>query len=71
MMRLLVPQLDRERGNYGLKESNIGKFYADILLLPKSEAERLKHWKNPMKQPVGSPTGDFVGILMQVIENRC
>jgi hypothetical protein len=60
----MMPALDRKRGNYGLKESNIGKFYADILTLPQKEAERLKHWKNPTKQPLGSPTGDFVGILV-------
>ena len=66
-----MPQLDRQRGNYGLKESNIAKVYADVLLLPPSEAERLKHWKNPTKQPLNSPTGDFVGILMQVLQNRC
>ena len=28
------------------------------------EADRLVHWKNPTKQPLGSPTGDFVGIMM-------
>jgi DNA ligase-4 len=49
MMRLLMPQLDRQRANYGLKETNIARLYADVLLLPPTEAERLKHWKNPMK----------------------
>lgn len=66
-----MPQLDRQRGNYGLKESNIAKIYSEVLLLPQSEADRLKHWKNPAKQPIGSATGDFVGILMQVMNNRC
>lgn len=69
-MRLLMPQLDRERGNYGLKESFLAKYYAEILLLPPAEADRLKHWKNPMKQPVGSPAGDFVGVLVNVMRNR-
>lgn len=54
-----------------MKESNIAKIYSEILLLPQKEADRLKFWKNPTKQPAGSPTGDFVQILMQVIENRC
>ena len=71
LMRLLMPQLDRQRGNYGLKESNIAKIYAEVLLLPHTEADRLKYWKNPAKQPAGSPTGDFVGILVQVMQNRC
>jgi hypothetical protein len=48
-MRLLMPMLDKDRGNYGLKESNLAKYYAEILLLPPVEAERLKHWKNPTK----------------------
>jgi DNA ligase-4 len=48
-MRLLMPQLDRQRGNYGLKESNIAKIYSEVLLLPQSETDRLKHWKNPAK----------------------
>ena len=69
-MRLLMPQLDRERGNYGLKESLLAKYYAEILLLPPQEADRLKHWKNPMKQPPGSPAGDFVGVLVSVMRNR-
>ena len=67
LMRLLLPQLDRQRGNYGLKESNIAKIYAEVLLLPHTEADRLKFWKNPAKQPAGSPTGAFVGILVQVM----
>jgi hypothetical protein len=33
-MRLLMPQLDRERGNFGLKESLLAKYYSEILLLP-------------------------------------
>lgn len=42
-----------------------------MLTLPQIEKERLKYWKNPLKQPDGSPTGDFVGVLMKVLENRC
>jgi DNA ligase 4 len=69
-MRLLLPQLDRERGNYGLKESTLAKYYAEILLLPQNEAERLKHWKNPIKQVEGVVAGDFVGVLMSVMRKR-
>lgn len=53
-----------------MKESTLAKFYSDVLLLPPIEADRLKHWKNPIKQPVGAPTGDFVGVLMSVMRNR-
>jgi hypothetical protein len=34
---------------FGLKESTLAKFYAEILLLPPLEADRLKHYKNPTK----------------------
>ena len=54
-MRLLMPQLDRERGNYNLKETSLARMYSDILMLPKKEADRLKHWKNPQFQPIGGP----------------
>lgn len=47
LMRLLMPQLDRARGNYNLKETSLARMYADILMLPRKEADRLKHWKNP------------------------
>ena len=70
-MRLLMPSLDRQRANYGLKETAIAQIYNNVLLLPQNEKERLKHWKNPTKQPIGSPTGDFVGVLVHVLQNRC
>ena len=41
------------------------------MLLPQSEAERLKHWKNPIKQgDSGAVAGDFVGVLMSVMRKR-
>lgn len=69
-LRLIVPQIDRQRSTNGMKESNLALIYANVLSLPPSEKDRLKNYKNPMKQPVGSPTGDFVGILMHVLANR-
>ena len=70
VLRLLMPQIDRQRGNYGMKESNLALIYANALSLPPSEKDRLRNYRNPMKQPVGSPTGDFVAVLMQVLANR-
>jgi hypothetical protein len=58
--------LDRERPNYGLKEKNLAKLFADALMLPPSEFERLKHFKNPQKQPEGAPVGDFTAVLLAV-----
>ena len=37
--RLLMPHLDAERGNYGLKESQLAKIYASALLLPPDAAD--------------------------------
>ena len=31
IMRLLMPQIDRERGTYGLKEANLGKIIGESL----------------------------------------
>ena len=53
-----------------MKESTLAKYYAEILLLPQAEAERLKHWKNPIKQIEGVVAGDFVGVLMSVMRKR-
>lgn len=37
-MRLLLPQLDKERQTYGMKESVLGKLYVEILgIAPTSE----------------------------------
>lgn len=49
VFRLMMPQLDRERPNYGLKEKNLAKLYAEALMLPPLEADRLKYFKNPTK----------------------
>ncbi len=68
--RLMMPQIDRERGNYGIKEAGLAKMFSDALLLPPYESERLKHYKNPTKQPQGSPTGDFCSVLLDIIKTR-
>jgi len=58
------------RATYGMGESFLGKYYAKILSLPDKEEKMLKHWKNPQYQPPGSPAGDFVGVLCQVLKSR-
>ena len=68
--RLLLPALDRERGYYGLKESSLSKLYAEVLALPQKQRDSLKHYKNPMKQEEGAPTGDFIGVLLHIMRYR-
>ena len=50
----MLPHLDRERGSYGLKEHALSRLFAQALLLPPKEEDRLKHYKNPAKQTEGA-----------------
>ena len=61
MLRLLLPQKDRERAIYGLKEKNIAKTYIKLIPLgPKDpDALRLLDWKKPSGPNVGYPLGGF------------
>ena len=61
MLRLLLPQKDRERAIYGLKEKNIAKIYIKMIPLgPKDpDAIRLLDWKKPSGPNVGYPLGGF------------
>jgi len=54
-----------------MKESVLAKLYTQAFTLPKKEAERLKNWKNPTKQPLGAPVGEFTSVLVSVLMNRC
>jgi hypothetical protein len=57
VLRLLLPQKDRERAIYGLKEKNIAKTFIKLIPLgPKDpDAIRLLDWKKPSGQNVGYP----------------
>lgn len=61
-MRLLLPQLDKERQTYGLKETMLGKYYVEILnIAPTSEdAIRLLQWRKPNKTATGQMVRDPV-----------
>jgi DNA ligase 4 len=55
VLRLLLPQKDRERAIYGLKEKNIAKMYIKLIPLgPKDpDAVSLLDWKRPSGPNVG------------------
>ena len=55
MLRLLLPQKDRERAIYGLKEKNIAKTYIKLIPLgPKDpDAIRILEWRKPSGPDVG------------------
>ncbi|KAL9646067.1 hypothetical protein ABK040_007947 [Willaertia magna] len=67
-MRLLLPQLDKERLTYGLKESKIAKYYIELLALPITctDAQRLRKWKDPSRGSGNS----FSDICFQVLQKR-
>ena len=69
-LRLVFPRLDRFRATYGVQESFIGKLYSDILGLPQSEKDMLKHWKNPNYVKAPAPCGDFIGLIGFVVAKR-
>lgn len=70
-MRLLVPQFERERLAYGIKESMLAKLYIDVLGLPKNgpEANKLLNYR----APTGSQgdAGDFASVAYFVLKKRC
>ncbi|CEG43549.1 atp-dependent dna ligase iv [Plasmopara halstedii] len=67
LIRLLLPQLDRER-TYMLKEKKIAKIYIDVLgLAPISkDAQKLEHFNDP-KIVDSKSVGDFAAVLFDVV----
>lgn len=72
LLRLILPQLDRDRQTYGMKETTLGKYYVELLnISPNSEdGRRLIHWKKPTKQGE-IEAGDFGNAVFLSLERRC
>lgn len=70
-MRLFVPQFERERMAYGIKESMLAKLYIDALGLPKKgpEANKLLNYRAPTTSQ--GDAGDFASVAYFVIKKRC
>src|SRR3989338_931833 len=70
-MRLLLPQLDKERMTYGLKESKIAKFLIEILCIKQNseDALRLKKWKDPSLSK-GQDGNSFSDTVYSVLKKR-
>ncbi|XP_064626451.1 DNA ligase 4-like [Lineus longissimus] len=70
-MRLLVPQLEKERAAYGIKEHTLAKHMIDVLGLAKegADAQKLLNYKAP-KHAKGN-VGDFASVAYFVLKNRC
>lgn len=70
VLRLIVPQLERERPSYGIKETALGKLYVEIFGLSRNspDAKKILHYKNPKS----NNTGDFAEIAYtHVLAKRC
>ncbi|KAJ9585405.1 hypothetical protein L9F63_002788 [Diploptera punctata] len=71
VLRLLLPQLDRERGAYGVKEHNLAKIYIRILGLPKEGQDALKLLNFRAPKTAGNLAGDFGEVAFYILKNRC
>ena len=69
VVRLILPQCDKERGSYNLKEAKFEKIFTDVLGIKNGQdAERLKNFKAPKN--AAKEGSDFAAILHDVIKDR-
>nr|BAF34364.1 DNA repair and recombination protein MUS53 [Neurospora crassa] len=72
-MRLILPDKDRDRGVYGLKENTIGKLLVKVMKIDRNSEDgyNLMHWKLPGGQSgVSRSVGDFAGRCLEVVSKR-
>ncbi|XP_005997060.1 DNA ligase 4 [Latimeria chalumnae] len=70
-MRLILPQLERERMAYGIKETMLAKLYIDVLGLPKEGKDALKLLNYRTPTSTQNEAGDFAVIAYFVLKQRC
>lgn len=73
--RLIVPEKDRERAMYGLKEKTIGKLLVQLIKIDKNSEDgfNLLNWKLPGQGKFrggSSMAGDFAGRCFDVLTKR-
>lgn len=71
-LRLILPDQDRDRGVYGLKENAIGKLLVKLMNIGKDSEDgyNLLHWKLPGQTTASRLAGDFAGRCYEVISKR-
>jgi len=71
-LRLIVPEKDRDRPMYGLKEKAIAKLLVKLLKInPNSEdGYNLINWKLPGQATTSHMAGDFAGRCYEVLSKR-
>lgn len=70
--RLIVPEKDRDRAMYGLKEMTLGKLLVRVMKIDKNSDDgyNLLHWKLPGVNRTSQMAGDFAGRCFEVISKR-
>ena len=71
--RLILPDKDRERAMYGLKEKAIGKLLIRIIKIDKNSEDGflLMNFKNPGQRPgITTAAGDFAARCREVLAKR-
>ncbi len=70
--RLIIPEKDRERAMYGLKEKALGKLFVQIMKIDKHSEDgfSLLNWKLPGQNAASRMAGDFAGRCYEVISKR-
>jgi len=71
-LRLIVPEKDRDRAMYGLKEKTIGKLLVKAMKIDKNaeDAQNLLNWKLPGYKATTAMAGDFAGRCYEVLKKR-
>lgn len=70
--RLIIPEKDRDRAMYGLKEKTIGKLLVKIMKIDKNSEDgfNLLNWKLPGQTMASRMAGDFAGRCYEVLSKR-
>lgn len=71
-LRLIIPERDRERAMYGLKEKNIAKLIIRLMKIDKNsdDALNLLNWKLPEQNTKSSLAGDFARRCYEILSKR-
>eukprot|EP01071_Lankesteria_metandrocarpae_P014434 Lankesteria_metandrocarpae@DN8450_c0_g1_i1.p1 len=71
IIRLILPQLDRKRSAYNLKEVGLGRLFTEVLGLPSAEGLKLRYYKDPEKVAgLNATPGSFSSILYAILQTR-
>ncbi len=70
--RLILPDKDRERAMYGLKEKTIAKLLIRVMKINKDSEDgfNLLNWKQPGQSVTSHLAGDFAGRCHEIVAKR-